>query len=51
MEMIQERRGSPLSSEHHDLFSNLLAANEDENLSKDEVKLSNSELIGNPHIK
>lgn len=44
--MIQERKGSLLNE--HDLFSSLLAANED--LSKDEVKLSDSELIGKPRF-
>jgi cytochrome P450 len=45
--MIQERKESQLN-DHHDLFSSLLAANDDENLSKGEVKLSDSELIGKP---
>jgi len=40
--MIQERKESRLN-DHHDLFSRLLAANDE---SKDEVKLSDSELIG-----
>jgi cytochrome P450 len=42
--MIQERKESQLN-DHYDLFSRLLAANDE---SKDEVKLSDSELIGKP---
>ena len=42
--MIQERKGS--QQDNDDLLSSLMAANDDENLSKDEVKLSESELIG-----
>ncbi|OJA09557.1 hypothetical protein AZE42_01135 [Rhizopogon vesiculosus] len=44
-EMIQERKGSQLTEDSEDLFSSLLAANNDENLLKDEVKLNDSELI------
>ncbi|OJA08389.1 hypothetical protein AZE42_00969 [Rhizopogon vesiculosus] len=46
-EMIQERKGSQLKADGEDLFTSLLAANNNENLLKDEVKLSDSELIGN----
>jgi cytochrome P450 len=47
--MIHERQES--QHEHnHDLLSSLLAANDDENLSKGEVKLSDSELIGKPQL-
>ncbi|OAX42462.1 cytochrome P450 [Rhizopogon vinicolor AM-OR11-026] len=49
-EMIQERKGSERKEDDHDLLSRLLAANDDENLSEGEVKLSDSELIGNIFI-
>ncbi|OAX30733.1 cytochrome P450, partial [Rhizopogon vinicolor AM-OR11-026] len=49
-EMIQERKGSQLKEDGEDLFSTLLAANSDENLLKDEVKLNDSELISNIFI-
>ncbi|KAG2144406.1 cytochrome P450 [Suillus bovinus] len=48
-EMIHERQVSQ-QEYHHDLLSSLLSANDDDNLSKDEVKLSDSELIGNIFI-
>ncbi|KIK42697.1 hypothetical protein CY34DRAFT_83093 [Suillus luteus UH-Slu-Lm8-n1] len=48
-EMIHERQESQ-QEDNHDLLSSLLSANDDENLSKGEVKLSNSELIGNIFI-
>jgi hypothetical protein len=43
--MIHERQESQ-QGDNHDLLSSLLSANDDENLSKGEVKLSDSELIG-----
>ncbi|KAG1808691.1 cytochrome P450 [Suillus subaureus] len=49
-EMIHERRGSQHEGNNNDLLSSLLSANDDDNLSKGEVKLSNSELIGNIFI-
>ncbi|OJA09560.1 hypothetical protein AZE42_01136 [Rhizopogon vesiculosus] len=49
-EMIQERKGFQLKEDDEDLLSSLLAANNDENLWKDEVKLNDSELIGNIFI-
>ncbi|EIW78358.1 614 534 cytochrome P450 [Coniophora puteana RWD-64-598 SS2] len=49
-EMIKERRSSEKSTETHDLFSSLLKANEDDGVREGEVKLSNSELIGNIFI-
>ncbi|KIJ61829.1 hypothetical protein HYDPIDRAFT_176809 [Hydnomerulius pinastri MD-312] len=50
LEMIHARKAADKAEERHDLFSSLLAANEDEGLSKDERKLSDSELIGNIFI-
>ncbi|KAG1902247.1 cytochrome P450 [Suillus fuscotomentosus] len=48
-EMIHERQGS--QQEHnHDLFSSLLSANDNNESSKDDVKLSDSELISNIFI-
>jgi cytochrome P450 len=44
--MIHERQKSQYEEDNHDLLSSLLSANDDENLSKGEVKLSDSELIG-----
>ncbi|OAX31726.1 cytochrome P450, partial [Rhizopogon vinicolor AM-OR11-026] len=49
-EMIQERKRSQLKADNEDLFTSLLAANDDENLLKDEVKLNDSELIGNIYM-
>ncbi|KAG2062586.1 cytochrome P450 [Suillus decipiens] len=49
-EMIHERQGSQHKEDNNDLLSSLLSANDDDNLSKDEVKLSDSELIGNIFI-
>ncbi|KAH7887086.1 cytochrome P450 [Phlebopus sp. FC_14] len=49
LEMIQARR-SAVKEEKHDLFSSLLAANEDDGLAQGERKLSDSELIGNIFI-
>ncbi|KAG2042615.1 cytochrome P450 [Suillus americanus] len=49
-EMIHERRGSQHEDSNNDLLSSLLSANDDNNLSKGEVKLSDSELIGNIFI-
>ncbi|KAG1748243.1 614 534 cytochrome P450, partial [Suillus paluster] len=49
-EIIQERLESQHKEDNNDLLSSLLAANDDENLSKGEVKLSDSELIGNVFI-
>ncbi|KAG1822549.1 cytochrome P450 [Suillus subaureus] len=48
-EMIHERRGSQYE-DNNDLLSSLLSANDGDNLSKSEVKLSDSELIGNIFI-
>ncbi|KAG1760759.1 cytochrome P450 [Suillus occidentalis] len=48
-EMIHERQESQ-HGDNHDLLSSLLSANDDENLSKGELKLSDSELIGNIFI-
>ncbi|KAJ8592967.1 cytochrome P450 [Rhizopogon salebrosus TDB-379] len=48
--MIQERKGSQLNEDDSDLFSSLLAANDDENLWKGKAKLTDSELIGNVFI-
>jgi len=48
--MIQERKRSQLKADNEDLFTSLLAANDDENLLKDEVKLNDSELIGKPRF-
>ncbi|OAX33187.1 cytochrome P450 [Rhizopogon vinicolor AM-OR11-026] len=50
-EMIQERKGSRCKEDDHDLLSRLLAANDDENLSEGEVKLSDSELIGSYDLR
>ncbi|OJA17863.1 hypothetical protein AZE42_05911 [Rhizopogon vesiculosus] len=50
LQMIQERKGSQRKEDDHDLLSRLLAANDNENLSEGEVKLSGSELIGNIFI-
>jgi cytochrome P450 len=44
--MIHERQGSQHDEDNNDLLSSLLSANDDDNLSKGEVKLSDSELIG-----
>ncbi|KAG1736097.1 cytochrome P450 [Suillus paluster] len=49
-EMIQERQGSQHQEDNSDILSSLLAANDDEKLSQGEVKLSDSELIGNTFI-
>ncbi|KAG2359627.1 cytochrome P450 [Suillus spraguei] len=49
-EMIHERQGSQHKEDNNDLLSSLLSANDNDNLSKDEVKLSDSELIGNIFI-
>ncbi|KAG2343125.1 cytochrome P450 [Suillus weaverae] len=49
-EMIHERQGSQDEEDNNDLLSSLLSANSDKNLSKGEVKLSDSELIGNIFI-
>ncbi|KAG2123324.1 cytochrome P450 [Suillus cothurnatus] len=49
-EMIHERQGSQHDEDNNDLLSSLLSANDDDNLSKGEVKLSDSELIGNIFI-
>ncbi|KAG1736093.1 cytochrome P450 [Suillus paluster] len=48
--MIQERQGSQHQEDNSDILSSLLAANDDEKLSQGEVKLSDSELIGNTFI-
>ncbi|KAG2139547.1 cytochrome P450, partial [Suillus cothurnatus] len=48
-EMIHERHGSK-DQDNDDILSGLLSANDDKNLSKGEVKLSDSELIGNIFI-
>ena len=45
-EMIEERKNHKNAEEKHDLFHSLLAANEDISDSSDEIKLSNSELVG-----
>lgn len=49
--MIQERKGSQPNEDDSDLFSSLLAANDDENLWKGKAKLTDSELIGKPQFK
>jgi len=49
--MIQDRKGSRCKEDDHDLLSRLLAANDDENLSEGEVKLSDSELIGSYDLR
>lgn len=49
-EMIHERQGFQHKEDDNDLLSSLLLANDDDDLSKDEVKLSDSELIGNIFI-
>jgi hypothetical protein len=47
--MIHERHGSK-DQDNDDILSGLLSANDDKNLSKGEVKLSDSELIGKPQF-
>ncbi|EGN92845.1 hypothetical protein SERLA73DRAFT_163809 [Serpula lacrymans var. lacrymans S7.3] len=49
-EMIQSRKNGEAKEERHDLFNSLLAANDDVDLTSDEVRLSDSELIGNIFI-
>ncbi|EGN92850.1 hypothetical protein SERLA73DRAFT_98604, partial [Serpula lacrymans var. lacrymans S7.3] len=49
-EMIQARKNAEIKEERHDLFNSLLAANDDADLSSDEVRLSDSELVGNIFI-
>ncbi|EGO29677.1 hypothetical protein SERLADRAFT_433647 [Serpula lacrymans var. lacrymans S7.9] len=44
-EMIQSRKNGEAKEERHDLFNSLLAANDDVDLTSDEVRLSDSELI------
>jgi hypothetical protein len=46
VEMIQSRRSSEKKEERYDLFSSLLDASEEEDLSSGETKLKDSELIG-----
>ncbi|KAH7923074.1 cytochrome P450 [Leucogyrophana mollusca] len=50
LEMIHERRVAEKKSERHDLLNSLLVASEDEGLSGGDVKLSDSELVGNIFI-
>ncbi|KAG1862036.1 cytochrome P450 [Suillus subalutaceus] len=45
-EMIHERQESKDEEDNNDLLSSLVSANDNENLSKGEVRLSDSELIG-----
>ncbi|KAG1876299.1 cytochrome P450 [Suillus subluteus] len=49
-EMIHERQESKDEEDNNDLLSSLVSANDNENLSKGEVRLSDSELIGNIFI-
>ncbi|KAG2031427.1 cytochrome P450 [Suillus americanus] len=49
-EMIHERQESKDEEHNNDLLSSLVSANDDENLSKGGVRLSDSELIGNIFI-
>ncbi|KAG2128701.1 cytochrome P450 [Suillus clintonianus] len=49
-EMIHERQGSQHKEENNDLLSSLLSANDDEKLSEGEIKLTDSEVIGNIFI-
>ena len=46
VEMIHSRRSSKKKEERYDLFSSLLDASEEEDLSSGETKLKDSELIG-----
>ncbi|KAG1746237.1 cytochrome P450 [Suillus occidentalis] len=49
-ELIHERQGFQPEEDNHDILSSLLSANDDKTLSNGEVKLSDSELIGNIFI-
>ena len=47
--MIHSRKNSERNKQRYDLFSSLLEANDDEDISGDNVKLSTSELLGRSH--
>ena len=46
VEMIHSRKKLEKNEQRYDLFSSLLEANDDEDISGDDVKLSTSELLG-----
>lgn len=46
VEMIHSRKNSEKGEQRYDLFSSLLEANDDEDISGGDVKLSTSELLG-----
>lgn len=48
--MIQARKASEKKEERFDLFSSLLEANDDDDISGDEVKLTTGELVGKLHL-
>ncbi|KAH7905463.1 cytochrome P450 [Hygrophoropsis aurantiaca] len=50
LEMINERRNAEKKEERHDLLNSLIVASENEGISGGDVKLSDSELIGNIFI-
>jgi len=50
VEMIHSRKNSEKGEQRYDLFSSLLEANDDEDISGGDVKLSTSELLGNVFI-
>lgn len=50
VEMIQARKASEKKEERFDLFSSLLEANDDDDISGDEVKLTTGELVGKLHL-
>ncbi|KAH7909584.1 cytochrome P450 [Hygrophoropsis aurantiaca] len=47
LEMIDKRRNAEKKEEHHVLFNSLILASDNEEISGDDVKLSDSELMGN----